>query len=192
MSSQLLKSSRSALRSRQAETLTRLLRAGDEELRAVGHEALTVRTVAARAGVSPATAYTYLASKNHLFAELFLDYLVDDDGHEPSGATATARVQSVTRRMSGLLADAPRLAAAATPALLGSDPDVAQLRVRIGALFVRRFDDALGGSSTPALVEALTLAFSGALLQAAMGMIGYGDLADRLDGVVETILAGHP
>ncbi|WP_148613502.1 TetR/AcrR family transcriptional regulator [Nocardioides rubriscoriae] len=191
MSSQVFKSSRSGLRSRQAETLTKLLTAGDEELRAVGHEALTVRTVAARAGVSPATAYTYLASKNHLFAELFLGYLVDDDAHEPSGPTPTARVQSVTRRMAELLAAAPELAAAATPALLSSDPDVAQLRVRIGAVFVRRFEAALGEQSTPALVDALVLAFSGALLQAGMGVITYADLGERLDEVVVTILRGN-
>ncbi len=191
MSSQVFKSSRSGLRSRQAETLTKLLTAGDEELRSVGHEALTVRTVAARAGVSPATAYTYLASKNHLFAELFLGYLADDEDHQPSGDTAVARVQSVTRRMSQLLAQAPELAAAATPALLSSDPDVAQLRVRIGAVFVRRFADALGDQGGPALVDALVLAFSGALLQAGMGVITYADLGERLDGVVATILEGN-
>ena len=183
--------SRSGLRSRQAETLTRLLRAGDEELRAVGHDALTVRRVAARAGVSPATAYTYLASKNHLFAELFLGYLTQDDGYQPSGSTPTARVQGATRRMAELLATAPHLAAAATPALLSSDPDVAQLRVRIGAVFARRLDAALAESSTPDLLDALTLAFFGALLQAAMGVFTYADLGERLDPVVATILRGH-
>ena len=191
MSSQVFKSPRSGLRSRQAETLTKLLEAGDVELRAVGHEALTIRTVAARAGVSPATAYTYLASKNHLFAELFLGHLADDADHRPSGATAIARVQSVTRRMSDRLAAAPELAAAVTPALLSSDPDVEQLRVRIGAVFVRRFEEALGDASTAALVDALTLAFSGALLQAGVGVITYSELGDRLDTVVDTILTGH-
>ncbi|MDO9456407.1 TetR/AcrR family transcriptional regulator [Nocardioides sp.] len=191
MSSQVFKSSRSGLRSRQAETLTKLLKAGDEELRAVGHEALTVRTVAARAGVSPATAYTYLASKNHLFAELFLGYLTDDADHAPTGPTPAARVQSVTRRMSERLAAAPELAAAVTPALLSSDPDVAQLRLRIGAVFVRTFEGALGEASTPGLLDALTLAFSGALLQAGMGVMTYTEMGDRLDGVVATILEGH-
>ncbi len=135
---------RQGLRSRQAATLTKLLTAGEEELRHVGHETLTVRTVAARAGVSPATAYTYLASKNHLFAELFLGYLVDDADHEPTGTDAVARVQSVTRRMALRLAEAPEMAAAVTPALLSSDPDVDRLRLRIGAEFVRRFESALG------------------------------------------------
>ena len=194
MSSQVFKVSRQGLRSRQAETLTKLLVAGDEELRAVGHEALTVRTVAARAGVSPATAYTYLASKNHLFAELFLGYLTQDSAHEPEGAESVDRVRSVTRQMAERLAAAPELAAAVTPALLSSDPDVERLRLRIGAEFVRRFAAALGddaGEHTDAVVEALTLAFSGALLQAGMGLLTYTEMGDRLDVVVATILRGN-
>lgn len=192
MSSQVFKS-RAGLRSRQAVTLTKLLVAGEEELRAVGHEALTVRTVAARAGVSPATAYTYLASKNHLFAELFLGHLTADDAGlaDHDGATPTARVQALTTRMAARLAAAPELAAAATPALLSSDPDVEQLRVRIGTVFVRLFEGALGDAATPALVDSLVLAFSGALLQAGMGLLTYADLAARLDTVVETILRGN-
>ena len=86
---------------------------------------------------------------------------------------------------------APELAAAVTPALLSSDPDVAQLRVRIGSVFVRRFEEALDDHSTPELVDALTLAFSGALLQAGMGVITYSELGERLDSVVATILKGH-
>ncbi|MBU1801208.1 MAG: TetR/AcrR family transcriptional regulator [Actinobacteria bacterium] len=203
MSSHVFRSPRQGLRSRQAETLTKLLVAGGEELRSVGHEALTVRTVAARAGVSPATAYTYLASKNHLFAELFLGYLAEDAEHEASGADAVDRVRSVTRQMAQRLAAAPELAAAVTPALLSSDPDVERLRLRIGAEFVRRFSDALAGDETgdeagdgngdgdEELVEALTLAFSGALLQAGMGLLTYTEMGDRLDTVVATILRGN-
>ena len=78
MSSQVSSLPRRNLNPRQVETVDRLFAAGLEELRAVGHEALTIRTVATRAGVSPATAYTYLASKNHLFAELFWQFLAED------------------------------------------------------------------------------------------------------------------
>ncbi len=186
----MFKASRQGLRSRQAETLTKLLAAGDEELRAVGREALTIRTVAARAGVSPATAYTYLASKNHLFAELFLDYLVADETGTGQG-DAVDRVRSVTRQMALRLADAPELAAAVTPALLSTDPDVDRLRLRIGGEFVRRFEAALADDATPELVETLTLAFSGALLQAGMGLLTYPEMGDRLDVVVATILRGN-
>jgi len=190
VSSQVSVQPRVGLRTRRAATVERLLAAGSEELRAVGHEALTVRTVAARAGVSPATAYTYLASKNHLFAELFLAYLTDDD-HKPKGRDAVARVRSVTRRMAERLAAAPELAAAVTPALLSSDPDVERLRLKIGAEFGRRFEAALGEDGDPAVLDALLLAFSGALLQAGMGVMTYTEMGERLHVVVATILRGN-
>jgi AcrR family transcriptional regulator len=179
---------------RRAETLERLLEAGGEELRAVGHEALTVRTVAARAGVSPATAYTYVASKNHLFAELFWRYL-DAERPEPTGTDALARLRSTTRALCEHMAAAPELAAAVTPALLSSDPDVERLRLRIGGEFLARFAAAIGDDvprdRVDAVLEALVMAFSGALLQSGMGLIAYTDLADRLDPVVAAIMEGH-
>jgi AcrR family transcriptional regulator len=190
VSSQVSVQPRAGLRTRRAATLTKLLVAGGEELRAVGHEALTVRTVAARAKVSPATAYTYLASKNHLFAELFLAYLVDDD-HRARGRDVVARVRSVTRRMAERLAAAPELAAAVTPALLSSDPDVERLRLRIGAQLSRRFEEALGERHDPVVLDALLLAFSGALLQAGMGLMTYTEMGERLHVVVATILKGN-
>jgi AcrR family transcriptional regulator len=181
---------RQGLNARQAETVERLLTAGLEELRAVGHDALTIRTVATRAGVSPATAYTYLASKNHLFAELFWRFLVEDD-HEPTGSSATERLQSVTRRLTARLAESPELAAAVTPALLGSDPDVERLRLRIGGEFVNRFRAALGPDADPDVVETVALAFSGALLQGGVGLMTYTEMGDRLDAVVSVIMKGN-
>ncbi len=191
MSSQVSDSPRQGLRPRQAETAERLLAAGLEELQAVGHEGLTVRTVAHRAGVSPATAYTYLASKNHLFAELFWRFLAEDAQREPVGDGPVQRVQSVIRHLAERLAAAPELAAAVTPALLGTDPDVERLRLRIGAEFVARFRAALGESADPAVLEAVALAFSGALLQAGMGLMTYTEMGERLDAVVAVIMRGN-
>ena len=174
-------------------TAERLLEAGREELRAVGHQTLTIRMVAQRAGVSSATAYTYLESKNRLYAELFWRFLVEDE-QAPEGADAVARVRSVTRNLANRLAEAPELAAAVTPALLGPDPEVDELRLRIGADFVRRFRGALGdpdNPADPAVLEALALAFSGALLQAGMGLMTYAEMADRLDSVVAVIMKGN-
>ena len=190
MSSQVSTSARQGLNARQAETAEKLFAAGADELRAVGHEALTIRTVANRAGVSPATAYTYLASKNHLFAELFWRYLAEDRDHRPTGETATARVQSVTHRLAQRLAQSPELAAAVTSALLGTDPDVERLRLRIGGEFVDMFTVALGDDARPEVVETLTLAFSGALLQAGMGLMTYTEMGERLDSVVAVIMEG--
>jgi AcrR family transcriptional regulator len=191
VSSQLTSAPRRQLKPRQAETVRRLLDAGAALLTEVGPDALTIRQVALRAGVSSATAYTYFSSKGHLVAELFWRALVEDDaGHQPTGDTPVARVQSVTRHLTDLLEASPQLAAAVTGALLGTDPDVDRLRLRIGGEFVARFEAALGEAATPAVVDALTLAFSGALLQAGMGLLTYADLGERLDVVVATILEG--
>nr|WP_279536297.1 helix-turn-helix domain containing protein [Nocardioides ochotonae] len=172
--------------------------AGAEELRAVGAEALTIRTVAARAGVSPATAYTYLASKNHLFADLFWRYLAEDTGGlagPDADPDVVARLRTVTRHLAARLAAAPELAAAVTPALLGTDPDVDRLRLRIGGELVRRFRTALAPEGDvpvdEAVLETLTLSFFGALLQTGMGLLTYAELADRLDAVVAVIMKGH-
>lgn len=156
----------------------------------MGAQTLTIRTVAQRAGLSPATAYTYLASKNRLYAELFWRFLLEDAGAEPAGADAVSRVQSVTRRLGDRLAGAPELAAAVTPALLGADPEVDELRLRIGAELLRRFRVALGDDAEPDVLETLALAFSGALLQAGMGLMTYAEMADRLDAVVAVVMRG--
>lgn len=181
---------RRGLNPRQAETVERLLAAGSEELRAVGHEALTIRTVAQRAGVSPATAYTYLASKNHLFAELFWRHVTSTAGAPIEAAQVSERVRGETRALARQIAAEPELAAAVTPALLGSDPDVERLRVRIGTEFLRRFERALGDRAEPAVVQTLVLAFSGALLQVGMGLMTYDELAGRLDDVVDVVTRG--
>lgn len=182
---------RRELNARQQETVERLLAAGLDELRSVGHDGMTVRTVAQRAGVSPATAYTYLASKNHLFAELFWRHLAHLPAAESPGGSATHRMQAAVRGLVEGIAAEPELAAAVTPALLGNDPDVERLRLRIGSGFVSRFEAALGGDPDPALVEAMTLAFSGALLQAGMGLMSYAEMADRLDPVVAVVMRGN-
>ena len=58
---------------RQEETFRKVLAAGIEVLRENSYADLTVRAVAARAKVAPATAYTYFGSKNHLITEVYLD-----------------------------------------------------------------------------------------------------------------------
>lgn len=199
MSSQVFETPRQGLNPRQAETVEKLLVAGLEELRAVGHEALTVRTVAQRAGVSPATAYTYLASKNHLFAELFWRHLAGVQPVPPEraavpGGSALERLQSTMRALTARIVEEPELAAAVTPALLGTDPDVARLRLKIGGEFLARFEAALATPdrpADPAVLEVLVLTFSGALLQAGMGLMTYDQIAERLVSAAAVILRGN-
>jgi AcrR family transcriptional regulator len=191
VSSQVSTLPRRGLNARQAETVERLLDAAEQELASTGTEALTIRIVAGRAGVSAATAYTYFGSKNHLFAELFHRKVLQDNPVEIAGRTPHQRVTSVTRQLATVLGHKPHLAAAANHALLGTDPDVERLRVVIGAEIIGRFRTALGEGADEQLLDALTLALTGALLQTGMGLISYDDLADRLDAVMATILRGN-
>ena len=71
MSDTALESTRRRLTAKQADTVDRLGRAAVEILTRDGFADLTVRRVAAEAGVGAATAYTYFSSKEHLVAEVF-------------------------------------------------------------------------------------------------------------------------
>ena len=182
---------RRGLNGRQGDTLDRLLEAARVELDEVGHEVLTIRTVATRAGVSSATAYNYFASRDHLFAELFWRHLATSEQPRLTGRSSTRRLQQTTRHLAEAIASAPALAAAATKSLLGTDPAVEQLRVRIGTVFADRFRAAAGERLDPRVLDTLLFAFSGALLQTGMGLFTYPELADRLDDVVVVIMKGN-
>jgi len=58
------------LSERQSEAVERLVVAATEEVESVDYADISVRSIARRAGVAPATAYTYFSSKDHLLAEV--------------------------------------------------------------------------------------------------------------------------
>jgi AcrR family transcriptional regulator len=176
---------------RRSDRVDALVAATVAELRANGYEGLTVRNAARRAGVAPATAYTYFASKDHLVAEVFWRRLQTLEAAPVDGRqSARTRVSNALRQLALLIAEEPELAAASTTAILAPDPDVRRLRNRIGAAFDEHLASALGGESDPAVLRALNLALAGALLQAGMGYFSYADLADRMDEVAGLLLGG--
>lgn len=183
-----LESTRRRLTEKQADTVDRLTRAAVEVLREEGFAGLTVRTVASRAGVAPATAYTYFSSKEHLVAEVFWRRLIATP--EPAdivGSTAD-RVSAVLRNIAMLVDDEPELAGAVTSALLGRDPDVEHLRGRIGLDIRDRLAVALGPDGNPDVLEALELLYAGGLVRAGMGYGTYAKLADRLETSARLLL----
>ena len=168
--------------------MNRLAHAASAELRAVGFETLTVRSVASRAQVAPATAYTYFSSKNHLVVEVFWRRIRERGRHEVSLPHAVDKVIAVFDDLAQLLADEPHLAAAATAALLGSDADVLQLRRQIGVEINERIAQALGADATPDVLDALSLAWSGAMLQAGMGYSDYAQMSVRLAATTRLVM----
>ncbi|MFV0493724.1 TetR/AcrR family transcriptional regulator [Mycobacterium sp.] len=181
---------------RQEETFRKVLAAGIETLRANSYTDLTVRLVAARASVAPATAYTYFSSKNHLIAEIYLDLVRQAPYFTDVNEPMHTRVHQTLRHLALVVADEPEVGAACTAALLsgGADPDVRAARERIGGEIHRRIASAIGPGADPATLAALQMAFFGALVQAGSGEFTYHEIADRLAGVVGLILAGadHP
>ena len=183
-----LESTRRRLTEKQADTVARLTQAAVEVLREEGFTGLTVRMVAARAGVAPATAYTYFSSKEHLVAEVFWRRLANAPTADAESTSRADRVVAVLRGIALLLADEPELAAAVTSALLGQDPDVEHLRARIGLDIRHRISAALGADSDPDELEALELLYAGALVRAGMGYGTYEKLADRLETSARLLL----
>jgi AcrR family transcriptional regulator len=177
---------------RQEVTFRKVVAACMETLREKSYADLTVRTVAARAKVAPATAYTYFSSKNHLIAEVFLDLVRQVPYFTDVNDPMATRVDKTLRHLTLVVADEPEVGAACTTALLGggSDPAVVAARDRIGAEIHRRIASAIGPGGSPSTVSALEMAFFGALVQAAGGEFTYRDIADRLADVVRLILVG--
>jgi AcrR family transcriptional regulator len=150
-----------------------------------------VRNAARRAGVAPATAYTYFSSKDHLVTEVYWRLVrglppARVDRRRSPAARATAALAEVAL----LLAGEPEVAAAATTAVLANDPDVRRMRDVIGAQVYERVAIALGADADARVLRALLLAFSGAMLQAGMGYFGYDQLADRVSEVASLVCGG--
>ena len=179
-------STRRRLTPKQADTVKRLTDAAVDEVRESGYENFSVRDVARRAEVGAATAYTYFASKDHMLAEVFwrrLQALPPVYLKEPS---AKKRVTAVLTELALLVSGEPELAEACTAAMFGTDPDVRQLRVKIGLEVHARLETAAGaGNPATGLLE---LAYFGAMVQAGLGYTTYARMADRLAEAAELIL----
>jgi AcrR family transcriptional regulator len=181
------------LSERQARTVERLVEAAADEVRASGYPALTVRSVAKRAGVAAATAYTYFASKEHLVAEVYLRRFAAQPEPTPDPTRSPAeRATDVLLGFALTVSEETELAAGVTVAMLADDPEVRDLRARIGSEVHRRLTEALGPDADPIAIRTLELATSGALLQVGTGHLAYDDVSRLLAETAELVLGGAP
>jgi len=186
-----VEATRRRLTARQAEVVANLVRAGEEETEEVGYAGVTVRGVARRAGVAPATAYTYFSSKDHLLAEVLWRRMealppVDEDPTVPMAE----RVERTVRDMIPFADGSPALVDACTVALISPSPDVAHLRDRIGALTQRRLTAAIGPGIDPRVVRVLEASYSGALLTAGTGHRSFLDIPAFVADAAGMLVAG--
>ncbi len=182
---------RRELNPRQAETVEKLAQAALEELRQVGYDALTVRSVAGRAQVAPATAYNYFSSKNHLVAEVFWRRLAARPRPEGARGSGADRVIGVLDDLVQFLGEEPELAAAANQAMLGGDPEVRHLRLRFGLEVQHRLSDALGSDADPEVLDTLLMLWAGGLLQGGMGYATYERVGEQMSTAVRQIMGGR-
>ncbi len=171
---------------RPGQTIRKVLDAGLAELRESSYANLTMRAVATRAGVSPASAYTYFASKSALVAAVYLRFLRDLPLHTDVNDTTQTRVSATLRDMAVAVADEPELTTACGAALMADDPAVAPLREQIGEEVSRRIGAALGPGWPRAVKTTLEMTFAGALMTARF--VTYREIAGQPDRAVELIL----
>jgi len=185
-----VEATRRRLTARQAEVVANLVRAAEEETEEVGYAGLTVRGVARRAGVAPATAYTYFSSKDHLLAEVLWRRMEALPTVETDGSTPLAeRVAHTIRDMIPFAGKSTGLIDACTIALISPSPDVAHLRDRIGALTHRRLVAAVGPDVDPRVVRVLETSYSGALLAAGTGHRSFHDIPGFVADAAELLVA---
>ena len=171
---------------RPAQTIRKVLDAGLDELRESSYANLTMRAVATRAGVSPASAYTYFPSKSALVAAVYLRFLRDVPLRTDVNDTTKTRVSTTLRDMALAVADEPELTIACGAALMADDPAVKPLREEIGEEVSRRIGAALGPGWPRAVKSTLQMTFAGALMTARF--VSYHEIAGQLDEAVNLIL----
>jgi AcrR family transcriptional regulator len=154
-----------------------------------------MRDIAGKAGVSTATAYTYFASKEHVYAEVYLAgvHTLTDRlrARPPRGATAADRVASVFRRAVEGAADTGGVVEATAIALASSDPAVASVRPRADDAFDEWMTIALAGariSDRAATVQALQLMMFAAFVAVAHGRLTMAEVGRLLDLAVRRMV----
>jgi AcrR family transcriptional regulator len=160
------------LSERQAEVMERLVAAAAEEAEERAYADISVRSIAKRAGVAPATAYTYFSGKDHLLAEVLWRRMQSSVHLVDLTLPLSEQVADTVRTMGFGTMETPAVAVC-TIALLGDSPDVKRVRSRIGGEIGRRLAAALGPGADPAVLAVLQVTYTGAILSAGMGHLSF-------------------
>jgi AcrR family transcriptional regulator len=177
------------LSDRQAEVVERLLEASADEARERPYGAISVRTIAKRAGVAPATAYTYFSSKDHLLAEVLWQRVQASPFQVDPDRSLADRVMAAVASMGFQSLDAPAINACTT-ALLADGPDVKAVRDRIGREVARRLQAALGAEADRAALRVLQITYTGAILSAGLGHLPFDEVPGLLSDAAALLTSG--
>ena len=132
----------------QAATRRRLLDAARELATEGGYEAVGMRNVAARAGVSAPTAYQYFSSKDHLLVDLLVELVGETtttlSARPRPGLSPVERAVATLRRAVQNAEQAPNLYVAMTRAFISGSFDVAHARAAMESSTRRWIELAVG------------------------------------------------
>jgi AcrR family transcriptional regulator len=177
----------------QAATRRKLLDAARDLAAADGYDGVTVRTVAAAAGVSAPTAYQYFSSKDHLLVDVLVELVgtttVSLADRPVGGATLADRASATFRRAVANVARAPELYVALIRAYLTGGPDVAHARDAMEGSTRQWTELALAGTDVdPALQDVLESLLFAHMVGLVTGRRSPATLADDLERAVRTVL----
>jgi AcrR family transcriptional regulator len=179
---------RRPLRADSVATRQRVIDAAVELARTQPITGLTMRDIARAADVSTATAYTYFASKEHVFAEAYIDgiHLLTESvrSRPPRGATGADRIAAVFRRAVRGAGATGEVVQATAIALASSDPAVTPLRPTASEAFAEWVDLALAGAQIvdeEQTVRLLQLTMFGAFVAVAHDQLSLADAGTLLD-----------
>ncbi|HEY5887413.1 MAG TPA: TetR family transcriptional regulator [Acidimicrobiales bacterium] len=181
----------------QAATRRKLLDAARDLAAADGYEGVTVRTVAAAAGVSAPTAYQYFSSKDHLLVDVLVELVgttaVSLADRPVAGATLADRASATLRRAVANVARAPELYVALTRAYLTGGPAVAHARDAMEGSTRRWTELALAGTEVdPDLQDVLESLLFAHMVGLVTGRRTPATLADDLERAVRTVMEARP
>lgn len=179
----------------QAATRRRLLDAARELATEGGYDAVGMRAVAARAGVSPPTAYLYFSSKDHLLVDVLVGLVANTtetlSARPRRGRTPIERAVSTLRRAVQNVEHAPDLYIAMTRAFISGSPEVAHARVAMESSTRRWIDLALGDTDVGdrnAIVRILEDVLFANMVGLVTGGRAPNEIADELERAARALL----
>jgi AcrR family transcriptional regulator len=178
----------------QATTRQRLLEAARELASEGGYEAVNMRKVAARAGLSAPTAYQYFASKDHLLVDSMVS-LVDDttsavQARPTRGGSAIDRTVATLRRVMRRVEKEPNLYIAMIRAYISGSPAVSHARAAMESSMRSWIDAALGSTEIgdrEAVVSILESVLFANMVGLVTGSRRPADVANQLERAVRVL-----
>ena len=184
-----------SLSATQSATRHRLLDAARALATEEGYEAVGMRAVAARAGVSAPTAYLYFSSKDHVLVDVLVELAGQTtatlSARPISGRSAVDRTVATLRRAVQNVEKEPNLYVALTRAYIAGSPEVAHARGALESSTRRWIDLALGDGelgNRDAIVRILEAVLFANMVGLVTGGRAPGEIADELELAARTVL----